>query len=804
MSQIYLCVHGHFYQPPRENPWLGVIEAQPSAYPFRNWNERITRECYAPNARARLLGPDGRIARLINNYEYMSFNFGPTLLAWMEHSAPYTYQLLIESDRAGMKRYGHGNALAQVYNHIIMPLANTRDKITQIRWGIEDFRHRFRRNPEGMWLAETAVDLESLELMAREGIRFTLLAPNQASKIRPLGMDDREENAWKDVSGDRIDPRRPYRLFLPENRHIDIFFYDGPASRAVAFEQLLSSGDKFLKRLKLAAGSETSWPRLVNIATDGESYGHHFRFGDMALAWLFDHLEQTGELTPINYGAFLEMFPPEYEVRIFENTSWSCAHGVERWRSDCGCCASCRSGWTQEWRAPLREGLNWLSEQLADIFEKQGSELFSDPWEARNAYVNVLTAPTDETRNAFFDAYSRMPLNDDQRIAALTLLESQLMGLFMFTSCGWFFDDLAGLEPVQDLQYAARAMDLVTQLGYKDLEAGLLTHLARAKSNEDGHPDGRQIFREKVITCRMLPSEVAAHTGFKEMIHEKDLLDQSMAKMGEILYHRRFTGPALEVLIGEIQVRDVRTGRTQDRVFLSLNQGGTALSCLVGRTFTNDFHQLIQYLPPLVERSEINEIIDIFKKNSTKTDEYHLKDLLPEVQRAIVRMLAEEVMSEFRNQARDVFEAKKDVLSLFAETKEELPEIAGLLLRLDMGDQLIRLLENGHPSGLDWDLAKTLAERARVWNVSLKDPLVIRKADFFLKSRMDRLARETTTTYAQRLIDFIAWTRDLRLDLDLWGSQNTFYTLYHEKRPSSPDDLKETLKKLGWELGFSL
>ncbi|MCL6482072.1 MAG: DUF3536 domain-containing protein, partial [Firmicutes bacterium] len=372
----YICIHGHFYQPPRENPWLEAIEQQDSAYPYHDWNERITAECYAPNAASRILDSEGRIVRIVNNYARISFNFGPTLLAWMEQHAQETYRAVLEADRESRERFGgHGSALAQAYNHLIMPLANSRDKRTQIRWGIHDFVHRFGRRPEGMWLPETAVDLETLELMAEQGIRFTILEPGQARRVRPIGG-----RTWRDVAGGRIDPTTAYRLRLKSGHSICLFFYDGPIARAVAFEGLLARGENFANRLVSAFNDSRSWAQLVHIATDGETYGHHHLYGDMALAYALQYLEEHRLARLTNYGQYLELHPPTQEVEIFENTSWSCAHGVERWRSDCGCNTGGHPGWNQAWRAPLREALDWLRDTLAPRYEKHAGALLRDPW----------------------------------------------------------------------------------------------------------------------------------------------------------------------------------------------------------------------------------------------------------------------------------------------------------------------------------------------------------------------------------------------------------------------------------------
>ncbi|MFW6150924.1 MAG: DUF3536 domain-containing protein, partial [Chloroflexota bacterium] len=379
----YVCVHGHFYQPPRENPWLEAVELQDSAYPYHDWNERITAECYAANGVSRILDAEGRITQIVNNYESISFNFGPALLAWMEGHAPEAYRRILEADRASQERFsGHGSALAQCYNHMIMPLANDRDKHTQVLWGIRDFERRFGRKPEGMWLPETAVDLRTLEVLAELGVRFTLLAPRQAKRVREAGAEE-----WEDVSGGQVDPKTAYTVRLPSGRSLQVLFYDGPVSRAVAFEGLLSDGERFARRLMDAFGQSEEGAQIGHIATDGESYGHHHRYGDMALAYALHTIEREGLARISNYGEYLEKNPPTHEVEIVENSSWSCVHGIERWRSDCGCSTGGHPGWKQAWREPLRQALDWLRDEMASGYEEEAGRLLKDPWHARDEYI---------------------------------------------------------------------------------------------------------------------------------------------------------------------------------------------------------------------------------------------------------------------------------------------------------------------------------------------------------------------------------------------------------------------------------
>lgn len=491
VSAPYLCIHGHFYQPPRENPWLDRVEVQDSAAPFHDWNERITAECYAPVGAARILDGAGRIAAIVNLYSRISFNFGPTLLSWLERHAPETYAAILEADRESAARFGgHGSAMAQAYNHAILPLASRRDKLTQVRWGIADFEHRFGRRPEGMWLPETAADLETLEVLAEEGIRFTILAPHQARRVRRRG------GPWEEVHDGGIDSRRPYLTHLPSGRSLALFFYHGPVARAVAFERLLSSGEAFLSRLLAVADPAAGESQMVHIATDGETYGHHHRFGEMALAWALNEAERRGLARLTNYGEFLDAHPPDWEVELAEHTSWSCAHGVERWRADCGCRLAAET--SQAWRGPLREALEWLRDTADTLFEQEGGRLFRDPWAARDAAVALHLDGAPGQVERFLARHCGRPLAAAETVRALQLLEMQRHAQLMFTSCGWFFDDIAGLEAVQVLRYAARAAQLAESLTGLPLAAEVETRLARARSNQSRFGDGRGVWRQLV------------------------------------------------------------------------------------------------------------------------------------------------------------------------------------------------------------------------------------------------------------------------------------------------------------------
>lgn len=492
---LYFTIHGHFYQPPRENPWTGVIENQPSARPFHDWNDRIASECYSPNSASRILSPQGRIVDIVNNYDFMSFNMGPTLMGWIRTNTPDTYRRIQEADRRSMERLnGHGNAIAQVYNHIIMPLASEHDKRTQIRWGVEDFKFHFGRMPEAMWLAETAINLDTVVELIKAGIKFTILSPTQADKFRKFG-----DTEWTGCSNTDIDTTRPYRIYPRDKEgnlvcdgYLDVFFYNPWLSSAVGFEHLLRNADTFGNRIRDAWDANRKDPQLVSIGTDGESYGHHEPFGDMCAAWLYNHYAPDHNMVPVNYGWFLEQFPPQHEVMLKnfhgEGCAWSCAHGVGRWYRDCGCSTGGGPGWNQKWRGPLRDAFNHLKKLADDIFLREFEKLSDvNPWDARNNYVETLVAPEDESRTkAFLDKTVKDPNDADMCAKAIRLLEIQKFCLFSFTSCGWFFNDIEGLEPVQNMRYALRAMELLEPfLPYgHHIKNEVISILARATSNE--------------------------------------------------------------------------------------------------------------------------------------------------------------------------------------------------------------------------------------------------------------------------------------------------------------------------------
>ncbi len=495
-----LCIHGHFYQPPRENPWTGEIEKQKSAAPFHDWNEKIWSECYEPNTHSQIINDDKVIVAEINNFDFLNFNFGPTLLHWLKRKHPETYKHIIDADaRSVCEHNGHGNAIAMCYNHMIMPLANEHDKETQIKWALTDFKFHFGRESEGIWLPETACNENTLESLCRENISYTILDSSQALKISKF-----HSNISLDVSNGNINTLHPYRWFskINSSKFIDIFFYNGPVSKAIAFNDALMSSENLLHKINEAIIRDYNKLHLVSVATDGETFGHHKKLGERTLAFFLKVLATQNNINIVNYGEYLQKDPPQFEVQIKpgEGTSWSCVHGVKRWADDCGCGGG--DGWNQKWRKPLRDALNWLRDELIIIFETEGRKYFKNVWSARNDYILLLNDAT--SRKEFFQKKSCKKLSAKKELKAIELLEMQKYSMFMFTSCGWFFSEISGIETVKILEYASRAMELAKNICGAKLEKKFLSLLEKAPSNIKKYMNGKKIYEELVLSEKQI------------------------------------------------------------------------------------------------------------------------------------------------------------------------------------------------------------------------------------------------------------------------------------------------------------
>ncbi len=773
----FVCIHGHFYQPPRENPWLEAIEVQDGAAPYHDWNKRITAECYAANAASRILDDKGRILRIVNNYEKISFNFGPTLLSWMETRSPFAYQALLDADRRSLEKFsGHGSALAQPYNHMIMPLASRRDKETQIIWGLRDFEHRFGRAAEGMWLPETAVDLETLEIMAAHGIRFTILAPRQARRTRLIVQE-----TWYDVDGERIDPRVPYQVKLPGGGAMALFFYDGGISKAVAFERLLSSGEAFAERLTSGFSEDKDHAQLVHIATDGESYGHHHRFGDMALAYAVHIIETLDSVRITNYGEFLALHPPVHEAEIAENTSWSCVHGVDRWKADCGCNTGVNPEWSQAWRAPLRDALDRLSAELAALFEEKGGRVFRDAWSARNGYIGVILDRSEDSRKAFFSRFCKGAVDRETERFLLKLLEMQRHAMLMYTSCGWFFDDVSGIETVQVMLYAARAIELAREISGRDPEPAFLERLAAARSNRRDMGTGRRIY-ERAVTHSMADlSKVAAHHAMCLLFRNNEPVDRFYCyRVEDELLEVKEAGKA-SLLLGHARFISEVTLDAADLCFGVLNLGDHNLTAGVTKMDDPAASEAVKSdLWKAFEAADYHETLRRFDR-SFHLEIHSLKSLFRDEQRRILGRILEATLIDVEGVYRRLYDKHVPLMRFLMDAGAPLPKALQVAAEFVLHTELKRRfheddMDPGHigsilqeargvgvefdAESLEFDFRKGLEKTANLLGAEPRD--------------VECLVRLES---ALSLLDFLPFSVNLR------SVQNLFYELKEDRYP---------------------
>jgi alpha-amylase/alpha-mannosidase (GH57 family) len=715
----FVCIHGHFYQPPREHPWLETVEQQDGAYPFHDWNERITAECYAPNMHARVLNDEGRITRLINTYGYLSYNVGPTLLAWLVRAAPATYEGILEADRVSAQRFGgHGSAMAQAHSHAILPLARDRDRRTEVRWGLIDFRHRFGREPEGMWLPETAVDTATLETLADNGIRFTVLAPHQAARTRRVG-----EQRWQSLPAQGVDTTRPYLVRLPSGNEIAVFFYDGGIAQGVAFEHLLEASEAFEQRL-LAGFTAGPGPQLVHVATDGESYGHHHRHGEMALAALLDRLEGRDDVSLTNYAQYLAEHPPTHEVEIVERSSWSCAHGVERWRSDCGC--GSEGGTHQRWRAPLRAALDAVRDRLDATFEEHAAGLLHEPWQARDDYLEVVLDRRGHLPD-FLQRHAVGSVDGPETTTILRLLELQRHALLMYTSCGWFFEDLARIEPVQVLRYAARAIQLAQGFpGNDDLEELLLERLAVAPTNTPAVPDGREVYLTRARPLVTELEQVVAHVVISELMAERSgpAYVGAFGVVERRLRQRRAGRAALTH--GRLTVRSEVTLEQFEAEVAAVHLGDHNVVCGVRPRETGpaageaveDGAAFVARLEHAFETAEFPELMYAIEERFGD-HRYTLRSLFRDEQRQALDRVLAGVVDELEGTFRAIYRGRAPLLRFLTDVGAPAPQAlhtpATVVLNADLRDQLA-------DTDADPELVGSLLDDARRLGVELDEP----------------------------------------------------------------------------------
>jgi len=772
----YICIHGHFYQPPRENAWLEGVELQDSAYPYHDWNARVTEECYRQNAASRILGPDRKIVDIVSNYERISFNFGPTLLSWLQSHAPDVYGKILEADEKSRERFsGHGCALAQVYNHMILPLSNTRDKHTQVLWGIQDFKQRFQRAPEGMWLPETAVDLPSLEVLAEHGIKFTILAPRQAKRVRKVGG-----RRWREVDDSNLDTSVPYLCKLPSGKQIALFFYSGPASHDIAYGGLLHSGEDFASRLMEAFPKDGPGPRLVHVATDGESFGHHHRHGDMALAYCLHHIE-TKNLAKITiYAEYLEKFPPDREVEIWENSSWSCVHGVERWKSNCGCAADQANSGRQQWRAPLRQALDWARDKEIGVYEERMSKYHADPWRLRNEYIHVINDRSPENVEAFISKATGRVLDHGDKIAFLKLLEMQRHAMLMYTSCGWFFDNIAGIETIQVMQYAARSMQLCQEVQDWDLVPEFKDMLQNAPANMRPFMNGKEVYEGCVDPTRIDLNRVGAHVALSSIFDEscEDVTDVYCYSATMEDCDRAEAG--MQVLMtGRMAIQSNVTFERHAADMVAFYLGDHNLFAVVRpRMGDEEFQQVRRDLAQAFRRSDSNEVMRLMN-TAFGGRNYSLTHLFKDQQRQILNELLESTWEEIENSFRHLYEHNYAIMQMIRNMNMPLPKALSAPAEFILNEDLCAEIQADE---IDVKRLRDLSDEAERLSISLDKERLSFEGSHRINDLMDQLADEPEDVDLLCSIEeSLEILRMLTDTLDLQNAQNVFFNVAKRK-----------------------
>ncbi len=829
-NKRFVCVHGHFYQPPRENPWLETVELQESAAPYHDWNERITSECYAPNGASRITNEQNEIIRIMNNYARVSFNFGPTLLSWLEEKAQRTYRMILDADVASAERFGgHGSAVAQVYNHIIMPLANERDARTQIRWGIADFEQRFARKPEGMWLAETAVNTRVLELMADEGLAFTILAPHQCRHVRRTVESAIAAGAAAPVRGDgmvtpwietpnaTVNTTRPYRVPLPNGKSIAVFFYDGPTSRAIAFEGLLNRGETFAQRLLNALSAEPADGEpamLSHVATDGESYGHHHKHGEMALSYAMHWIQQGDRAELTNYGQFLERFPPRWEAEVVDDTSWSCAHGIERWRSDCGCNGG-KAGWNQAWRGPLRQALDLLRDKTAPLAEKLAQGLLHDVWAARDGYVRVILDRSSSSEDRFLAEHATHTLTQDERTTVWELMELGRHAQLMYTSCGWFFDEISGIETVQIIAYAGRVVQLAKRLfGVEGeaIEPEFVAMLAQARSNLPEVRDGAEVYRKFAQSMRLGLEQVGAHYAissiFRNYPEEGALFCYNVTRTE----HELLASGRGRLAIGRAQLNSRVTEECEEIAYAVLHLGDQNLSAAVKRCDTGDetqlaaFHTFSDEVGHAIRKANLPEVIRLIDRYFGGIA-YSLTSLFTDEQHRILRTILDQTLSEMEESLHKIYEDHASLLHFLTESGMAAPPALALAAGYALNANLRRALE-----AEEFDGAQVLGllELAQSDQVTLDTTQLSYVAGLRMKKAMTRLELtvegelppELALTSARSIAECL---RVMPFEVNLWQAQNVWNDLLQRGTMDVwNEEWRAGFRKLGQALHISL
>jgi alpha-amylase/alpha-mannosidase (GH57 family) len=769
MLNRFVCVHGHFYQPPRENPWIDTIDLQPSAAPYHDWNARVAAECYAPNTAARILDAQKRIRHIINNYAWMSFNVGPTLMRWLAQHDHETYRNIIAADHEGRQRYGgHGPAIAQVYGHLIMPLATPRDRRTQVAWGVADFVHHYGRQPEGMWLAETAVCTDSLEALAEHGITFTILAPHQAYAVRPLTGGD-----WQFPPEHGIDTTQPYQVNLPSGRSIAVFFYNGGVSQAIAFQGLLNNGESLANALLGALPQTNDRPCLAHVATDGESYGHHHRHGEMALAYALHHIQQSGQARITVYGEFLALCPPTHEVTIVEQSSWSCAHGVERWRSDCGCHTGGEPGWNQAWRGPLREALDWARLHIEPAWERRASAFFDDPWHARDAYIDVINSPNDRTIADFLQKHGKPGID---RFPALGLLELQRQLMQSYTSCAWFFNDASGIETIQVMRYAARALQLAHQTMDLDVSEGFHEHLEKVVSNTG--VTLAELYQTQVQPLQIHLADVCAHDALTALFLDTPPIDTIYQHHIERQQTHRWNLGELRITLGVSQITASLTGEQQKFLYGVILADTQVLTGGIS-PYPQHYDMVLQHIEAAVQAQQQDRVIAVMHAE-IGTFDYTLRSIFKDEQRIIMTTMLQGVVDDTVRRYHDLYREHVPLMKFLQSMALPLPSELQVAAHVTMHADISQALATTPPdiNALTQTLNAAIAAGVTLDVNSMRHQFqhtLLQFANQLSATGVDVDQLERITAF----IDIIS-----PYDVDLWVMQNHYNVVWQRTYPA--------------------
>jgi len=783
----------------------------------------ITEQCYAPNASSRILGSGRNILDIVNNYASISFNFGPTLLSWIEGHNPRLYDQIIEADRESQKRFsGHGSAIAQVYNHIIMPLASRRDKETEIIWGIRDFVSRFSRMPEGMWLAETAVDTVTLEILAEQGILFTILSPYQARRIKKIAG-----KSWEPTNQEKLDIGRPYLCRLPSGRSIALFFYHHAIASEIAFGSLLSNGEQFTDRMISTFIGKDDLPRLLSIATDGETYGHHHRFADMALAYALHIIEEKNLARITIFGEYLATNPPEYEVEIYENSSWSCNHGVGRWQRDCGCrtyhaclisdpgeCVSLANTtppynprlWNQKWRGPLREAMDNLNVSLTAMYQKEADLLFSDPRAARNEYIDLILDRSEERLEWFTTRHLFPGFSSDQKEKALKLLEVQRNALLMYTSCGWFFDELTGIETVQVMMYACRAMQLADELTGVDYEPAFTGILNRAISNIPSSGRGADIFERYVKTAIVTRDQIACFYAITVLMDNHQDATSLYTYKIRCDHFRQERNGDLGLMTGSATFTSELTHETSHLIIVSVWLGKFAYIGGTGKFISEDaFAQMERDLWNAYTCQDIHGLIRCLKKNCEITIPF--RKLFSDGKRRIQTSVLETTLTDLESYLWQISGRNAALIEGMKGEGTAPPAVLTSLNQYILNADVRTCLETGNCGTRSLCKAVTRLIQSGVTPDTLN--LSSTAAERIYRDIKGIALEPHNLKKIKDLNSLFIVLNPLSLQMDLRSSQNLYFTLYNshisqaEKvEPDSDEqrDWLEGMQELGWHL----